>query len=49
MLLALILKMPDHFGKNKSSRSILKKIKIQKQTNHANNLFIHEIEQKFLL
>lgn len=38
MLLVLILKMPDHFGKNENSKGFLqikKKIKIQELTNHA--------------
>lgn len=43
MLPALILKMPEHFGKKiQRFSSNLKKIKIQELTNHVNNLFIHE-------
>lgn len=52
MLLVLILKMPDHFGKNENSKGFLQ-IKKKNQNSRINqprnNLFIHEsrMEQKY--
>lgn len=48
MLLALILKMSDHFGKNKSSRNILKKSKFRnKLTMPIIFLFMKEQNKSF--